>query len=266
MRSPRSSRTPLCAPRRARACAAAPDLARALARLAVGRGGPRDLAAIRDGILAAAELARALGALNEPPAEIVQAMRRGAAPGRHAGGRARGRARRRTAGLQARRRLRARRLRCLRSTSCARLRDESRRVIAALQARYAEETGVRALKVRAQQRARLFRRGHRPARRQADGGAAQRHLHPPPDAGRAGALHHHRARRARSQDRQRRRARARAGARHFRQAGGASERRNRRHQGLRRGADACSTPRRRSRIWRPSATMSARMSIPRSTS
>ena len=43
--------------------AAAPDLARALARLAVGRGGPRDLAAIRDGILAAAELARALGAL-----------------------------------------------------------------------------------------------------------------------------------------------------------------------------------------------------------
>ncbi|MGH6725248.1 MAG: DNA mismatch repair protein MutS, partial [Pseudolabrys sp.] len=32
--------------------AAAPDLARALARLAVGRGGPRDLAAIRDGVLA----------------------------------------------------------------------------------------------------------------------------------------------------------------------------------------------------------------------
>ena len=31
-----------------------------LARLAVGRGGPRDLAAIRDGVLAAADLARAL--------------------------------------------------------------------------------------------------------------------------------------------------------------------------------------------------------------
>ena len=30
---------------------AAPDLARALARLVVGRGGPRDLAAIRDGLL-----------------------------------------------------------------------------------------------------------------------------------------------------------------------------------------------------------------------
>src|SRR5271168_3894011 len=36
--------------------AAAPDLARALARLVVGRGGPRDLAAMRDGLCAAAEL------------------------------------------------------------------------------------------------------------------------------------------------------------------------------------------------------------------
>ena len=35
-----------------------------------------------------------------------------------------------------------------RSTRRARLRDESRRVVAALQARYADETGVRALKVR----------------------------------------------------------------------------------------------------------------------
>ena len=33
----------------------APDLARALSRLVVDRGGPRDLAAIRDGIDAAAE-------------------------------------------------------------------------------------------------------------------------------------------------------------------------------------------------------------------
>ncbi len=36
--------------------AAAPDLARALARLVLGRGGPRDLAAIRDGLEAAAGL------------------------------------------------------------------------------------------------------------------------------------------------------------------------------------------------------------------
>src|SRR6476620_7201390 len=53
---------------------AAPDLARALSRLAVGRGGPRDLAAIRDGVLAAAELARTLTSLNDAPAEISGAM------------------------------------------------------------------------------------------------------------------------------------------------------------------------------------------------
>jgi len=39
---------------------AAPDLARALARLVLSRGGPRDLAAIRDGIVAAAGLAAEL--------------------------------------------------------------------------------------------------------------------------------------------------------------------------------------------------------------
>ena len=39
---------------------AAPDLSRALARLAVGRGGPRDLANLRDGISRRARLAREL--------------------------------------------------------------------------------------------------------------------------------------------------------------------------------------------------------------
>jgi DNA mismatch repair protein MutS len=39
---------------------AAPDIARALARLSLGRGGPRDLAALRDGIAAAANAAAAL--------------------------------------------------------------------------------------------------------------------------------------------------------------------------------------------------------------
>ena len=47
------------------------------------------------------------------------------------------------------------------------LRDESRRVIAALQARYAEATGVRGAESPPQQRARLLRRGDRAARRQA---------------------------------------------------------------------------------------------------
>src|SRR5688572_4903992 len=52
---------------------AAPDLARALARLALGRGGPRDLAAVRDGLLAAADIARRLKAIDELPAELVEA-------------------------------------------------------------------------------------------------------------------------------------------------------------------------------------------------
>jgi DNA mismatch repair protein MutS len=54
-----------------RALAAAPDIARALARLGAGRGGPRDLAAIRDGLAAARGLAETLAALPEfarPPA------------------------------------------------------------------------------------------------------------------------------------------------------------------------------------------------------
>jgi DNA mismatch repair protein MutS len=50
---------------------AAPDIARALARLSAGRGTPRDLAAIRDGIAAAAQAAAALPA--SPPAELAQA-------------------------------------------------------------------------------------------------------------------------------------------------------------------------------------------------
>ncbi len=126
---------------------AAPDLARALARLAVGRGGPRDLAAIRDGINAAADLARALAALKEPPAEIAQAMQACTRPDGML-----------AAELSAA--LAAELPAFKRDGSFVRqgydtaldevrsLRDESRRVVAALQARYAEETGVRALKVR----------------------------------------------------------------------------------------------------------------------
>jgi DNA mismatch repair protein MutS len=126
---------------------AAPDLARALARLVVGRGGPRDLAAIRDGIAAAAGLAAGLdrsAALAAELAEAAQALRRpdqaiaaelAAALAdelphlKRDGGFVR-------AGYDA-------------ALDEARaLRDESRRVIAALQARYADATAVRALKVR----------------------------------------------------------------------------------------------------------------------
>ena len=67
------TRTPpaACAP----PCARAPDIARALARLSLGRGGPRDLAALRDGLAAAqpAPLPRCDGPL---PADPGQRARR----------------------------------------------------------------------------------------------------------------------------------------------------------------------------------------------
>ena len=45
-----------------------PDFARALARLAAGRGSPRDLALVRDGLGAAAELRRELESEARPAA------------------------------------------------------------------------------------------------------------------------------------------------------------------------------------------------------
>ena len=53
--------------------ASAPDLARALSRLTLNRGGPRDLAAIRDGLDAAARIAARIGS-GEQPAAIAAAM------------------------------------------------------------------------------------------------------------------------------------------------------------------------------------------------
>jgi len=126
---------------------AAPDLARALARLVVGRGGPRDLAAIRDGIAAAASLAGELAGKSELPAEIAQAAAALAEPDPAI-------ARELGAALADELPLSKRDGGFLRGGYAAALdearalRDESRRVIAALQARYAEETGVRALKIR----------------------------------------------------------------------------------------------------------------------
>src|SRR5579863_9691354 len=54
---------------------AAPDLARSLARVVVGRGGPRDLAAIRDGIVAAAHVAEQLSMLTDIPRELVDSAK-----------------------------------------------------------------------------------------------------------------------------------------------------------------------------------------------
>jgi DNA mismatch repair protein MutS len=56
----------------------APDLARALSRLALGRGGPRDLAALRDGLDRADQVLTVLAAdaasLDGPPPEISRAL------------------------------------------------------------------------------------------------------------------------------------------------------------------------------------------------
>ena len=126
---------------------AAPDLARALARLAVGRGGPRDLAGLRDGLFAAADIAGRLAALNDAPAEITEAAAAcraldpalaaelAAALGDELP------AFKRDGGF-----VRAGYDRAL--DEARSLRDESRRVVAALQTRYAEQTGVRTLKIR----------------------------------------------------------------------------------------------------------------------
>jgi DNA mismatch repair protein MutS len=49
----------------------APDFARALSRLALGRGGPRDLAALRDGMLTAAAIGLRLADTPDLPAELA---------------------------------------------------------------------------------------------------------------------------------------------------------------------------------------------------
>src|SRR5471032_12882 len=126
---------------------AAPDLARALSRLAVGRGGPRDLAAIRDGVLAAADLARALASLKDTPEEIAGALQSCRRPDGMLAAEL-------SAALAAELPAFKRDGGFVREGYDANLdetrglRDESRRVVAALQARYSEEAGIRALKIR----------------------------------------------------------------------------------------------------------------------
>ncbi len=127
-----------------------PDIERALSRLALGRGGPRDLAAIRDGlalvpsVMAALDSVRTMN-LEGPPAAIaargkglgrhdvlVDRLQRAlvASPTLHV----------RDGGFIARGYDEA--LDQLRT-----LRDESERLIAALRTRYRDETGVTTLKI-----------------------------------------------------------------------------------------------------------------------
>jgi DNA mismatch repair protein MutS len=128
----------------------APDIARAISRLALQRGEPRDLGAVRDGLAAAHACARLLqgagGGIGLPDALALIAERlTGCSAALHPllaralvdapphlkrdGGFVRARFR---ADLD----------------EARGLRDDSRKVMAALEARYVEETGVKSLKVR----------------------------------------------------------------------------------------------------------------------
>ncbi|MEW5424524.1 DNA mismatch repair protein MutS [Amorphus sp. 3PC139-8] len=130
------------------ALAGAPDMPRALSRLALDRGGPRDLGAIREGLATARLVADRLGREEVPlPAELtsIQEVLKGIpdallgdletmledelpVTGRDGGFVKKGVA----PDLD----------------EARTLRDESRRVIASLQASYAEETGIKSLKIK----------------------------------------------------------------------------------------------------------------------
>ena len=124
----------------------APDMERALSRLTLGRGGPRDLGALRDGLIAASALQAQLTSAEDSPAELHQAV---SDLGEH--------------GVLIDRLSRAlddelplipRDGGFIRAgyapdlDELRQLRDESRKHIAALQARYADETGIASLKIR----------------------------------------------------------------------------------------------------------------------
>lgn len=128
----------------------APDIARAVARLAFGRGGPRDLGAVRDGLTTASDCTALLGkagaAMGLPP-ELARVCRDLSAAGPELGAAL-------TAALAddlphlkrdggfIRRGYREA------LDASRQLKDDSRQVIATLEAQYIEQTGVRTLKIR----------------------------------------------------------------------------------------------------------------------
>ncbi|MCA1491035.1 DNA mismatch repair protein MutS [Sinorhizobium alkalisoli] len=124
----------------------APDMPRALSRLALGRGGPRDLGAIQAGLRAAAALS-ALLARAELSAELDEAREAIAALPVELLARL-------DSALAEELPLLKRDGGFLREGANAELdemralRDQSRRVIAGLQLKYCEETGVRSLKIK----------------------------------------------------------------------------------------------------------------------
>jgi DNA mismatch repair protein MutS len=125
----------------------APDMARALARLSVGRGGPRDLAGLRDGLVASDQVLACLRRLPSPPSEITAAMAALQTPSRDLADEL-------TKALAEQLPLMKRDGGFIREgydptlDETRNLRDASRLVVAAMQARYAEDTGVKGLKIR----------------------------------------------------------------------------------------------------------------------
>jgi DNA mismatch repair protein MutS len=125
----------------------APDMSRALARLSVGRGGPRDLAGLRDGIVAADQVLARLAELEQPPQEIASVMAALRRPSRDL-------AREFERALSEQLPLIKRDGGFVRENyepaldGARSLRDASRLVVAAMQARYADETGIKGLKIR----------------------------------------------------------------------------------------------------------------------
>ena len=128
----------------------APDMARSLSRLALLRGGPRDLASLRDGLAAAASIGRMLEAETAPSAELEEI-----AAALRSGGDARAAFAGRLAALLSETLpLQARDGGFIAAGADAALdearglRDDARRVILALEARLREETGIASLKIR----------------------------------------------------------------------------------------------------------------------
>ena len=125
----------------------APDMSRALARLSVGRGGPRDLAGLRDGILAADQALARLGELDQPPHEIAAVMAALQRPSRELAAEF-------ASALDEQLPLIKRDGGFVRQgyepalDETRNLRDASRLVVASMQARYADNTGVKGLKIR----------------------------------------------------------------------------------------------------------------------
>ncbi|WP_300298095.1 DNA mismatch repair protein MutS [Ferrovibrio sp.] len=123
-----------------------PDLARALSRLSLGRGGPRDLSSLRDGLTQAQALQARLGAEAVLPPALAELR---AALGDHAA-----LVNSLAAALADELPLYARDGGFIRPGVDAALdelrllRDESRRHVAALQDKYAQETGIATLKIR----------------------------------------------------------------------------------------------------------------------